>query len=150
MLRQPLPIVGDVCDAKHRARTLERHWNRSIMRIISVRVAPGALVLTITYALFGLSAFLLYALSSADFLTLPFGVLMPLFHLNLNFNLARSSGAFYNIFLCAAAVLSYAVTGWITGALTAVCFNVIAKQMGGIDAKYVSVAEGKVPAQSTL
>jgi hypothetical protein len=75
---------------------------------------------------------------------------MPLFHLNLNFNLARSSGAFYNIFLCAAAVLSYAVTGWITGALTAVCFNVIAKQMGGIDAKYVSVAEGKVPAQSTL
>jgi|ERR1700688_4147640 len=110
------------------------------MRIISVRVAPVALVLTITYAVFGLSAFLVYALGSAEFLTLPFGVLMPLFHLNLNFNLARSGGVFYNIFLCTAAVLSYALTGWITGAFAAVSFNVIAKKMGGIDAKYVSVA----------
>jgi hypothetical protein len=120
------------------------------MRIISVRVAPVALVLAVTYALFGFSAFLVYAFSKAEFLTLPFGVLAPLFHLNLNFNLARSGGVLYNIFLCIAAVLSYALTGWITGAFAAVCFNFIANQTGGIDAKYVSVAEDKVPAQSAF
>jgi len=37
-----------------------------------------------------------------------------------------------------AAVLSYALTGWITGAVAALCFNAVAKRTGGIDAKYVS------------
>jgi hypothetical protein len=59
------------------------------MRIISVRVYPVAKVLAIVYAVFGLSAFLTYSVSSALYLTLPFGILAPLFHLNLNFNLAR-------------------------------------------------------------
>lgn len=116
------------------------------MRIISIRVEPTARVLAIAYAVFGLSAFVVYAVGGAGFLTLPFGVLLPLFHLNLNFNLARSSGLLYNVFLCAAAVLSYALTGWMTGVLVAVCFNVIAKLTGGIDAKYVSLAKHEPPA----
>jgi hypothetical protein len=111
------------------------------MRIISVRVAPVARVLAIVYALFGLSAFVVYAASSAESFTLPFGVVAPLFHLNVNFNLPRSGGVLYNVFLCAAAVLSYALTGWITGVVAAVCFNFIAKQTGGIDAKYVVTEE---------
>jgi hypothetical protein len=60
-----------------------------------------------------------------------FGVLAPLFHLNLNLNLARSGGGLYNTFLVAA-VLSYALAGWITGAVSAVLFNVIVKPTGGI------------------
>jgi hypothetical protein len=120
------------------------------MRIISVRVEPVARVLAIAYAVFGLSAFLTYAVSSAETLTLPFGVLAPLFHLNLNVNLARSNGVLYNIFLCVAGILSYALTGWITGAVAAVCFNVVAKYTGGIDAKYVSVAKEDVPAKSAV
>lgn len=104
--------------------------------------------MAIAYAVFGLSAFVVYAVGSAEFLTLPFGILAPLFHLNLNFNMARSGGVLYNIFVCAAAVLSYALTGWITGVVAAVCFNVIAKQTGGIDAKYVSVANDEAPAKS--
>lgn len=120
------------------------------MRIISVRVSPVANVLAIVYAIFGLSAFLQYAVSNAQYLTLPLGILAPLFHLNFNFNLARSGGVLYNTFLAVAAVLSYASTGWITGAIAAVLFNVIAKQMGGIDAKYVSVASEEAPAKSAV
>jgi hypothetical protein len=120
------------------------------MRIISVRVAPVARVLAIAYAVFGLSAFVVYAVGSAEFLTLPFGVMAPLFHLNLNLNLARSGGVLYNIFLCMTAVLSYALTGWITGVVAAVCFNIIAKQTGGIDAKYVSVANDDDPGKSAV
>jgi len=115
------------------------------MRIVSVRAEPVARVLAIAYAVLGLSAFLTYAISGAETFTLPFGVLAPLFHLNLNVNLARSSGVLYNIFLCVAGLLSYAVTGWITGAAAAVCFNVVARYTGGVDAKYFSVASKDVP-----
>jgi hypothetical protein len=119
------------------------------MRIISVRVSPVAKVLAIVYAVFGLSAFVTYAASGAQFLTLPFGILAPLFHLNINFNLARSGGVLYNTFLGVAAVLSYALTGWITGTVAAVLFNVIAKHTGGIDAKYVSTTD-EFPAKSAV
>jgi hypothetical protein len=56
------------------------------MRIISVRVAPVARVFAIAYAVFGLMAFVVYALGTAEYLTLPFGVLGPVFHLNMNLN----------------------------------------------------------------
>jgi hypothetical protein len=108
------------------------------MRIIGIHVEPFARVLAITHAVFGLGAFLLFAVSKAEYLTLPFGILAPLFHLNVNLNLTRSSGMVYNIVLCVAAVLSYAVTGWITGAVVALCFSAVAKRTRGIGAKYVS------------
>jgi len=109
------------------------------MRIVGIRVEPLARILAITYAPFGLGAFVLFAVSKADYLTLPFGILAPLFHFNVNLNLERSGSMFYNIFLCIAAVLSYVLTGWITGVVVGLCFNAVAKQTGGIDAKYVSV-----------
>lgn len=119
-------------------------YNPCTMRIISIRVEPVARVLAIAYSFFGLVAFIVFAAGSAEALTLPFGVLAPLFQLNVNLNLPRSGGILYNIFSCAAAVLSYSVTGWITGAAAAICFNVIAKWRGGIDAKYVRVAKDQV------
>ena len=94
--------------------------------------------MAIAYAVFGLVAFLLFAVKGDQYLTLPFGVVAPLVHLNLNFNLERSTGLFYNIFLCVAAVVSYSRTGWVTGALGTLLFNVIGKHIGGIDAKYFS------------
>jgi hypothetical protein len=56
----------------------------------------------------------------------------------------------YNTFLGVAAVLSYALTGWITGIVAAVFFNVVAKQTGGIDAKYVSVTSDEFPVKSEV
>jgi hypothetical protein len=120
------------------------------MRIISVRVKSVARVLAIVYSVFGLGAFIFYLVSEAEYLTLPFGVLAPLFHLNLNFNLARSHDVVYNILLCVAAMLSYAATGGITGAVVAFCFNAIAKQTGGIDAKHVLLTNDRAPTNSML
>ena len=111
------------------------------MRIMSVRVAPIARILAIAYAVFGLVAFVQFAVSNVQYLTLPFGVVAPLLHLNFNFNLARSTNVSYNLFLCLASVVSYSLTGWLTGAVAAVCFNQIAKYTGGIDAKYASVVD---------
>jgi hypothetical protein len=120
------------------------------MRIISVRVAPVARILAIAYAVFGLGAFLVYTFGRGESLTLPFGVLAPLFHLNLNLNLGRSSDVLYNMFLCVSSLLSYGLTGWITGAVAAVCFNVIAKHTGGIDAKYVVIVRDDASAKSAV
>jgi hypothetical protein len=108
------------------------------MRITSIRIAPVARIMAIAYAVFGLVAFLLFAVKGDQYLTLPFGVVAPLVHLNLNLNLVRSTGLFYNIFLCLAAVVSYSLTGWVTGAVGTLLFKVIAKHTGGIDAKYFS------------
>src|SRR5258707_351079 len=122
------------------------------MRIISIRIEPFARVLAIAYAVFGLSAFVFFAISRADYMTLPFGILAPLFHLNVNVNLVRSSSMLYNIFLflCVTAVLSYALTGWITGLVAASCFNAVAKLTGGIDAKYFSTIIKENPPNPAL
>ncbi|HEX3321909.1 MAG TPA: hypothetical protein VHR84_14470 [Terriglobales bacterium] len=111
------------------------------MRIVGIRVEPFARVLGITYTVFGLSAYAVFAIKGSDYLTLPFGVLAPLVSLDFTLTLARSSGVFYNIFLCIASVLSYAVSGWITGVVGALCFNAVAKQTGGIDAKYLCTVD---------
>lgn len=101
------------------------------MRIISVRLEPVARILSIVYAVFGLGAFFLFEFTGAQYLTLPFGVLAPVFHLNLNFNLPHTTSIAYTIFSGFAAVLAYALTGWLTGAIAALCFNVVAKQIEG-------------------
>jgi hypothetical protein len=116
-----------------------------MMRIISIRWQSVARILAIIYAVFGLGIFFLFAFTDAPYLTLPFGILGPLFHLNLNVNLARSSDLLSNAFYGFAGIVAYALTGWITGAAIALCFNVIAKAMGGIDAKFLSIINEKEP-----
>ena len=109
------------------------------MRIISVRIAPVARVLAIAYALLGLVSFLRFAFENARALTLPIGIVLPFLYWNFNVTLTRRDDLIYNAFLCGSAIASYALTGWITGIATALAFNLIAKQTGGIDAKYFSV-----------
>lgn len=112
------------------------------MRIISVRPSPVARVFALTYAVCGLAAFVVFAFSSLQTFILPIGVIMGIFHLNLNFQLARSTDLIANAFLCIGAVFSYALSGWITGVAVALCFNFIARKTGGIGAEFVVVAEG--------
>ena len=110
------------------------------MRIISVRPAPVARVFALAYAVCGLAAFIVFAFSSLQTFTLPVGIIMGIFHLNMNFQLARSTDLIVNAFLCVGAVFSYALSGWMTGVAVTFCFNFIAKKTGGIDARFVSVA----------
>ena len=100
-------------------------------------------VLALVYGLAGIVLFANYEMGTSQSLTLPVGIVAPFLNLNLNVNLARSlerpGDLAYGVLFCAAAVLSYALTGWLTGLVAALCFNVFAKWTGGIDAKYVSV-----------
>src|SRR5258708_33275290 len=103
------------------------------MRIIGIRIEPFARVLAIAYAVFGLRAFVFFAIRRADYMTVAFVILAPLFHVNVNLNLVRSSSMLYTIFLCVAAVLSYAPTGWITGRVAALCVTGRVKPAGQLD-----------------
>jgi hypothetical protein len=120
------------------------------MRIISVQPAPVARIFTFTYAVCGLVAFLQYAFSSMQTFILPIGILMGVFHLNMNFQLGRSPDLLANAFLCVGAVLSYALSGWITGVALTLCVNFIARKTGGIDAKFVTVAEDAPASPATV
>jgi hypothetical protein len=111
------------------------------MRIISVRWQSVANTFAILYAIFGLAAFCFFEFSSAQYLTLPFGILGPFFHLNLNLNLLRSDDLLATAFSGIAEIVAYALTGWITGAVATACFNGIVKSLGGIDAKHISVID---------
>jgi hypothetical protein len=111
------------------------------MRIISVRPAPVARVFALTYAACGLAAFIQYAFSSMQTFILPIGILIGVFHLNVNIHLGRSSDLLANALLCIGAILSFALSGWITGVALTLCFNFIAEKTGGVDAKFVTVAE---------
>lgn len=97
-------------------------------------------MLAIAYAVLGLSAFVVYTVGSDQKFTLPLGIILPLFLLNMSFTVGRSSDLFSNAFLGMGAVLSYALTGWITGIAVALAFNFTGMKIGGINAKYVSVA----------
>ena len=107
------------------------------MRIISVRLTPVATVFAIIYALL---AFLTYAFDSVRFFTLPIGIIFGIFHWNISINLARSTNLIQNALLCLAAILSYAFSGWITGIVIVLFFNLTAAITGGVDAKYVVTA----------
>jgi hypothetical protein len=120
------------------------------MRIISVHPGAVALVFGIIYAVFGLVAFAVWAFSSLQSLVLPIGIIMGIFHLNLNIPVARSPDLLANALLCIAAVFCYGLTGCITGAAVAVCFNFVAQKIGGIDAKFVSLAGDDSAAKQQL
>ena len=107
-----------------------------------------ARILSVVYAFLGLIRFLMFAFSGDGYITLPIGVIAPLIYLNVNLNLPRSTSMAYIIFIFFAAIISYAVSGWITGAAAVLCFNFVAKRMGGIDAKYVSTTGEDLPTKN--
>ena len=64
------------------------------MRILSVRWEPVVRVLAIIYGVLVAMVFCAAEISHAPHLTLPFGVLAPVFHLNFNLNIPRPDGVF--------------------------------------------------------
>jgi len=132
---------------KTREGCATRLYNTAYMRILAVRVEPVARILSIIYAFLGLVGFLQFSFSDAPYLTLPFGVVAPLVFFNINLKLPRSTNLAYDLFCCVAEIIAYAITGWITGAAAALCFNLVAKWRGGIDAKYVSTTEKETPSE---
>jgi hypothetical protein len=108
------------------------------MRITSLRVTPVASVLAIIYAILAPFSVIQLKLSGANRYTLPLGVVAPLVHLNLNLTVPMPSSVLPGLLLCVAAICFYAVTGWLTGAVAVLSFNLVARLRGGIEASVLT------------
>lgn len=105
------------------------------MRIMSLRVGAVARVFAILYAACSPIIAIFMLRSDADYLRIPIGLIAPpLTYLNLNFDLQRPTHFLTGILFVLFGVACYAATGWLTGALGAICFNFIARRTGGIEA----------------
>jgi hypothetical protein len=111
------------------------------MRIISVSPGPVALVLSLIYAGLGCVVFFTYAFTEAPFLILPIGFVAPLIDFSFNLHLPRTNSLGFNLLYAGAALLTFALTGAITGGVGTFCFNLIAKQLGGIPVRFVKTTE---------
>lgn len=108
------------------------------MKIMSLRVTAVARVLALGYGVLAPFMVIGSKLNGAEQFTLPFGVVAPLFHLNVNFTLPMPDHLVYGLGLCLVAGLSFALTGWLTGAAAVLVFNFIARRMGGIEASVIT------------
>jgi len=105
------------------------------MRILSLRVGPVARVLAILYGALSPFLLILMALSKAQYLRIPLGVVAPpLLYLNINFDIQNPTHFLSSVLLMLFGVACYAATGWLTGAAMVLCFNFIARRTGGIEA----------------
>jgi len=103
------------------------------MKILSLRVAPFARVLAVIYAVVGLTMVPVLLVTGAKEMILPIGILAPLVRLNLNLHMALPSHFLTGLSSAVAASVCYAFTGWLTGAVAVLAFNLIAGRMGGIE-----------------
>ena len=104
------------------------------MRIMSFRITPVARILAILYGVCGFTYVPILLLLGAKQMILPIGIVASLVFLNLNLHFAMPAHFLTGILSTIAASLCYAVTGWLTGAVAVVAFNLVARQMGGIEA----------------
>jgi hypothetical protein len=119
------------------------------MRIVWVRPLSVGHVIAAIYAILGFVAFVIFEVSDLAYITLPFGFVFFIFHLNMNFNLPRPGDPIMTAIVCAATMASYAISGWITGTAATLVFNAVLEQMGGAEAKYFRTVDA-TPKEQTL
>jgi hypothetical protein len=135
-LRPPAPLIATV-DRRNSGVTMPTGANA--MRIMSLRVRPVARIFAIIYGVFSPFLVILMALSKADYLRIPLGIIAaPLFFVNINFDIQHPTHILSAALLVLFAAACYAATGWLTGAALILCFNFIARRTGGIQASVLA------------
>jgi len=114
-------------------------------RIVSVRWQSVAIAVSVIYGLIGVGWFVRTSLNHAPEMLAPFGVMAPFAQLTFNLHLVRSDVLKWNLLWGAIQTVAYATSGWLTGAIFAILFNVVIRLIGGIDAKYVILNDVEHP-----
>jgi hypothetical protein len=110
---------------------------QSNMRIVSVRIRPVAQLFAWIYGCLGVVQGFVFALGNAEKVAFPLGIVAPLVHFNVNWIIARPANPGVAVLVVLLMVVSYAITGSITGALLVLCFNLASHIRGGVDATLV-------------
>jgi hypothetical protein len=84
--------------------------------------------------------------SGRDYLRIPLGLIaLPLTYLNLNFDIQRPEHFLSGVLFVLFGAVCYAATGWLTGSAAVLCFNFIARRIGGIKASVLIKESATVP-----
>jgi hypothetical protein len=105
-------------------------------RITEIGSVAAGNFFAVIYALFGLIHALPIVFGAPDKVGVPVGYYFPPFELKLTLNLAASTPAM-RLVAAGATVLGFTVSGWLSGAVTAFAFNVVAAITGGVPASFV-------------
>jgi hypothetical protein len=107
---------------------------RAKVRVKSISITDVARISAWTHGALACFGVISMLVMPPEMVTFPVGVLLPVFHLNVNFNVPMPSSASAGIFFALALIVCYLVSGWVTGAFLAACFNLIARFTGGAEA----------------
>jgi hypothetical protein len=110
-------------------------------RIVSVDARAVARLLAWTYGILTTLGSITLLFVDLKRITYPFGFVVPGFHLNLNLHLPLTENPLGRLLTLAGFVVSYVITGWISGYLLGGLLNVVARHRGGIPASVVELEE---------
>jgi hypothetical protein len=116
-------------------------------RIVSIDPAAVAKIFAWLYGMLAILGLITLAISGVErltYLSYPFGFVVPGFHLDLRLNLLLPQNPIGRSAMFLACIPAYAVTGWLSGYLVALCFNLLAKRLGGISARVRLEEQGQV------
>jgi hypothetical protein len=113
----------------------------TLKRIVSIDARAVARILAWTYGILATLGSITLLFADLGQITYPFGFVVPGFHLNLNLHLPLTENPLGRLLTLAGFVVSYTITGWISGFLLAALFNLIARRRGGIPTAIVQMEE---------
>lgn len=104
------------------------------MQIMSFRVGPPANIIAIIYGILGILTVPHALLVGASQITLPVGLIAPLVYLSFNLHVTTPTHFLSGMLYALAAGACFALSGWLTGAVAVLAFNLVASRIGGIEA----------------
>jgi hypothetical protein len=109
------------------------------VRISAVNVGDVARVSAYAHGALACVGVVSMLMERPEMITFPVGVLLPVFHLNVNLNFPLPHNAMAGVFMAVGLILCYLISGAVTGAFLAVAFNLAAKYTGGVSASAFSI-----------
>ncbi len=104
--------------------------NAEMMPVRSLGLRSAAHLFALWYSLWGAVGGMVFLSSAAVHLTVPLGLFIPFVDLHLNFTITRAPTLPGAIVQAMFFVLFCAATGWISGLLTALAYNLVSKHLG--------------------
>jgi hypothetical protein len=104
--------------------------NKEIQPIRSLAARSVANLFAMWYCFWGLVGGVTFLFTNVARLTLPLGLFIPFVDFHLNFSVARAPTVSGQIAQVMYFLLFCSATGWVSGLLTALAYNLISRHMG--------------------
>jgi hypothetical protein len=104
--------------------------NAEMKPIRSLGLRSTAYLFALWYSLWGAVGGMVFVSSTAARLNVPLGLFIPFVDLHLNFSVTRAPTLLGAIVQALFFVIFCAATGWVSGLLTGLAYNLVSKHLG--------------------